>query len=87
MMTRGRAHPLTVEDPTITMTVAGTYLLDSQSPATMINSGATHSFVSRYSFLCFSHIHSCIARTIINHLGRSVVNWLGQWLPRLRITA
>ena len=54
MMTRGRAHPLTVEEPTITMTVAGTYWQDSQIAATMIDSSATHSFVSHYSFFCFS---------------------------------
>ena len=86
-MTRGRAHPLTVEEPAITVIVASTYLLDSQSAATMIESGATHSFVSRYSFFYFSHIHSLVARTFINRLGRSVGNWLGQWLSRLRITA
>ena len=70
MMTRGRAHPLTVEEPAITVTVAGTYLLDSQPAATMIDSSATHSFVSRYSFFCFSHIYSFVARTFINRLGR-----------------
>ena len=63
MMTRGRAHPLTVEEPTITMTVAGTYWQDSQTAATMIDSSTTHSFVSRYSFFRFLHIHSFVART------------------------
>ena len=32
MMTRGRAHPLTVEEPTITMTVADTYWLIPRLP-------------------------------------------------------
>ena len=70
MMTRGRAHPLTVEEPAITMTVADTYLLDSQLAATMIDSSTTHSFVSRHSFFCFSHIYSFVARTFFNRIGR-----------------
>ncbi|KAL4568026.1 hypothetical protein LXL04_023626 [Taraxacum kok-saghyz] len=56
MMTRGRAHPLSVEEPTITMTVSGMYWQYSQTAATMIDSSVTHSFVSRYSFFCCSHI-------------------------------
>ena len=87
MMTRGRAHPLTVEEPAITMTVADTYLLDSQLAATMIDSSTTHSFVSRYSFFCFSHIYSFVARIFINRIDVVPGNWLGQWLPWLRITA
>ncbi|KAL4583309.1 hypothetical protein LXL04_007879 [Taraxacum kok-saghyz] len=56
MKTRGRAHPLTVEEPTITMTVSGTYWQDYQTAATMIDISVTHSFVSRSSFFRFSHI-------------------------------
>ncbi|KAL4567845.1 hypothetical protein LXL04_023441 [Taraxacum kok-saghyz] len=48
---RRRAHPLTVEEPTITMTVSGTY-----TAATMIDSSVSHSFVPRYIFFRFSHI-------------------------------
>ena len=69
-MTRGRAHPLTVEEPTITMTMAGTYWQDSQTAATMIDGSTTHSFVSCYSFFCFSHIYSFVACTFINQIGR-----------------
>ncbi|KAL4573675.1 hypothetical protein LXL04_020489 [Taraxacum kok-saghyz] len=58
MMTRGRAHPLTVEEPTITMTVSDTY-----TAATMIDSNVSHSFVPRYIFFRFLHIHSFVART------------------------
>ncbi|KAI3740071.1 hypothetical protein L2E82_30489 [Cichorium intybus] len=46
MVTRGRAHQLTAEEPAITATVAGTYLLDSEPAAVMFDSGATHSFTS-----------------------------------------
>ena len=59
MMTRGRAHPLTVEEPTITMTVSGTYWQDSQTAATMIDSSVTHSFVPLYSFFRFAHSFFC----------------------------
>ena len=62
-MTRGRAHPLTVEEPTITMTGSDTYWQDSQTAATMIDSSVTHSFVPRYIFFRFLHIHSFVART------------------------
>ncbi|KAI3708525.1 hypothetical protein L2E82_37728 [Cichorium intybus] len=57
MVTRGRVHQLTAEEPAITATVAGTYLLDSEPAVVMFDSGATHSFVSR---------------TFINRLGRSI---------------
>ncbi|XP_023736044.1 uncharacterized protein LOC111883953 [Lactuca sativa] len=57
MVTRGRAHQMTVEEPVITATVAGTYLLDSEPDVVMFDSGATHSFVSR---------------TFMNRLGRSI---------------
>nr|KAJ0219995.1 hypothetical protein LSAT_V11C200085290 [Lactuca sativa] len=57
MVTRGRAHQMTVEEPVITTTVAGTYLLDSKPDVVMFDSGATHSFVSH---------------TFINRLGRSI---------------
>ena len=63
MMTRGRAHPLTVEEPTNTMTVSGTYWQDSQTVATMIDSSVTHSFIPRYLFFRFLHIHSFVARS------------------------
>ncbi|KAL4573027.1 hypothetical protein LXL04_019820 [Taraxacum kok-saghyz] len=52
MMTRGRVHPLTVEEPTITMTVSGTYWQDYQTATTMIDSSVTHSFVARTFALC-----------------------------------
>ena len=55
MMTRGRAHPLTVEEPTLTMTVSGTY-----TAATMIDSNVSHSFVPRYIFFRSSHVHSLL---------------------------
>jgi len=75
MMTRGRAHPLTVEEPTITMTVSGTYWQDSQTAATMIDSSVTHSFVPRYIFFRFLHIHSFVARTfaLCRETGRPMV--------------
>ena len=75
MMTRGRAHPLTVEEPIIIMTVAGTYWQDSQTAATMIDSSATLSFISRYSFFRFSHIHSFVPRTfaLCREIGRPMV--------------
>ncbi|XP_052620862.1 uncharacterized protein LOC111897404 [Lactuca sativa] len=57
MVTRGRAHQMTVEEPVITTTVAYTYLLDSKPDVVMFDSGATHSFVSH---------------TFINRLGRSI---------------
>ncbi|KAL4591429.1 hypothetical protein LXL04_004394 [Taraxacum kok-saghyz] len=79
MMTRGRAHPLTGEEPTITMIVAGTYWQDSQTAATMIDGSVTHSFVSRYIFFRFLHIHSLL----LAH-SRCVGKLAGQWLPRLR---
>ncbi|KAL4579640.1 hypothetical protein LXL04_015795 [Taraxacum kok-saghyz] len=65
MMTRGRAHPLTVEEPIITMTTA----------ATMIDSSVTHSFVPRYIFFRFLHIHSFVARTfaLCRETGRPMV--------------
>ena len=77
MMTRGRAHPLTVEEPTITMTVSDTY-----TAATMIDSIVSHSFVPRYIFFRFLHIHSFVARTFA--WCRKLT---GQWLPRLRLTS
>ncbi|XP_052627740.1 uncharacterized protein LOC128134253 [Lactuca sativa] len=57
MVTRGRAHQMTVEEPVITTTVADTYLLDSKPDVVMFDSGATHSFVSH---------------TFINRLGRII---------------
>ncbi|XP_052620931.1 uncharacterized protein LOC128126834 [Lactuca sativa] len=57
MVTRGRAHQMTADEPVITATVAGTYLLDSEPAVVMFDSGATHSFVSR---------------TFINRLGHSI---------------
>ncbi|KAL7599837.1 hypothetical protein Lser_V15G25678 [Lactuca serriola] len=57
MVTRGRAHQMTADEPVITATVAGTYLLDSEPAVVMFDSGATHSFVSR---------------TFINRLGCSI---------------
>ncbi|XP_052623580.1 uncharacterized protein LOC128128849 [Lactuca sativa] len=57
MVTRGRAHQMTVEEPVITTTLADTYLLDSKPDVVMFDSGATHSFVSH---------------TFINRLGRSI---------------
>ncbi|KAL7606054.1 hypothetical protein Lser_V15G20823 [Lactuca serriola] len=47
MVTRGRAHQMTADEPVITATVAGTYLLDCVPAVVMFDSGATHSFVSR----------------------------------------
>ena len=86
-MTRGRAHPLSVEEPAITVTVADTYLLDSQPTATMIDSSATHSFVSRYSFFRSLYICSFVLTHSVTVWDVVSCNWLGQWLPRLRITA
>ncbi|XP_052625909.1 uncharacterized protein LOC111918842 [Lactuca sativa] len=57
IVTRGRAHQMTADEPVITATVAGTYLLDSDPAVVMFDSGATHSFVSR---------------TFINRLGCSI---------------
>ena len=70
MMTRGRAHPLTVEEPTITMTVSGTY-----TAATMLDSSISHSFVPRYIFFHFLQIHSFVARTfaLCGETGRPMV--------------
>ncbi|XP_052619579.1 uncharacterized protein LOC128125959 [Lactuca sativa] len=48
---------MTADEPVITATVAGTYLLDSEPAVVMFDSGATHSFVSR---------------TFINRLGCSI---------------
>ena len=75
MRTRGRAHSLTVEEQTITMAVAGMYWQDSQTAATMIDSSATLSFVSRYSFFRFSHIHSSVPCTfaLCREIGRPMV--------------
>jgi hypothetical protein len=56
MMTRGRAHPLTVEEPIITMTVVGTYF--------------ARFLTCRYSFFCFSRIYYFVARTFLNRIGR-----------------
>ena len=75
MMTQGRAHPLTVEEPTITMTMSGTYWQDSQTAATMIDSNVTHSFVPRYLFFRFLYIHSFVARSfaLCRETGRLMV--------------
>ena len=75
MMTRGRAHPLIVEEPTITMTMSGTYWQDSQTAATMFDSSVTHSFVPRNIFFRSLHIHSFVARTfaLCRETGRPIV--------------
>ena len=65
MMTRGRAHILNVEEPATTVTMVDTYFARF-----LTCRSATHSFVSRYSFFCFSHIHSFVARAFICQLGR-----------------
>ena len=52
-----------------------TYLLDSYPAAVMFDSGATLSFVSRYLFFRFSHIHSFVPRTfaLCREIGRPMV--------------
>ncbi|KAL4576392.1 hypothetical protein LXL04_012485 [Taraxacum kok-saghyz] len=51
------------------------YWQDSQTAATMIDSNVTHSFVPRYIFFRFLHIHSFVARTfaLCQETGRQMV--------------